>query len=277
VVKIDEILKKLALELKIRGFSQKTIESYSLHSRLLQEFIKKPLEQTTSDDVKSYIAHLRDQGQKPSSINLAISSLKFLYKNILKTDILLDIRGMKKENKEPLVLNKEEITRLLDATKNLKHKMMFQLMYSSGLRVSEVINLKKQDFEISQGLIRVKLGKGKKDRTTKLADSLKDAVGGYVSNLKDTDYIFQNKKRQSPVTIKLAQKIIKNSAKKAGINKRVFCHMLRASFATHLHQSGVDSRTIQVLLGHSNLATTQRYTRVSLEQIKNIKSPIDEL
>lgn len=147
-------------------------------------------------------------------------------------------------------------------------------MYSSGLRVSEVVKLQKQDIDFENGLVKVKLGKGNKDRTTKLANSLIPCLKDYMQNNK-SEYLFQGQKGH--ITIKLAQKVIKQAAKKAGINKRVFCHMLRASFATHLHQSGTDSRTLQVLLGHSDLATTQRYTKVSLDQIKGINSPIDDL
>jgi len=243
---------------------------------LFTQFTKKSLQDIILDDVKEYLAYLRDKGQKPASLNLFLSSIKFLYKHILNKPEIDSIKGVKKEIKEPLVLNKDEISILFNTIKNPKHKLLFQLMYSSGLRVSEVVSLKKQDIDIGQGVIKVKLGKGKKDRTTKLADSLIPRIKDYLSDAGErTEYLFPGK--NGSITTKLAQKVIKQAAEKAGIKKRVFCHMLRASFATHLHQSGVDSRTIQVLLGHSDLATTQRYTKVSLEQIRNIKSPIDDL
>lgn len=272
---IDEIIKKLAVELKIRGFSKKTVDAYTSHINLFHSFIKKPLDQVTEDDVKEYMAYLRDKPQKPASINLALSAIKFLYKHIFKTTRIESISGVKKELKDPLVLTKEEVSLLFNSINNQKHKLLFQLMYSSGLRVSECVSLKKDDLDLKEGVIRVKLGKGKKDRTTKLADSLIDSLKGYMHADETSDYMFPGK--SGHITIKLAQKVIKQAAKKSGLKKRVFCHMLRASFATHLHQSGVDSRTIQVLLGHSDLATTQRYTKVSLDQIKNIKSPIDTL
>ncbi|MBU1204069.1 MAG: tyrosine-type recombinase/integrase [Nanoarchaeota archaeon] len=243
---------------------------------MFTQFTKKSLQDIILDDVKEYLAYLRDKGQKPASLNLFLSSIKFLYKHILNKPEIDSIKGVKKEIKEPLVLNKDEISILFNTIKNPKHKLLFQLMYSSGLRVSEVVSLKKQDIDIGQGVIKVKLGKGKKDRTTKLADSLIPRIKDYLSDAGErTEYLFPGK--NGSITTKLAQKVIKQAAEKAGIKKRVFCHMLRASFATHLHQSGVDSRTIQVLLGHSDLATTQRYTKVSLEQIRNIKSPIDDL
>lgn len=270
---MDEIIKKLAVELKIRGFSKKTIDSYTSHVGLFQNFIKKPWQEITKDDVKEYMAYLKDKPQKPSSINLALSSIKFLYKHIFKTVRIESINGVKKELKDPLVLTKDELSALFNSLSNMKHKLMFQLMYSSGLRVSECVSLKKDDLDLKEGVIRIKLGKGKKDRTTKLADSLKQPLIEHIRLNDQSEYLFPGK--NGHITIKLAQKIIKSAAKKAGLKKRVFCHMLRASFATHLHQSGVDSRTIQVLLGHSDLATTQRYTQVSLDQIRNIKSPID--
>lgn len=271
------MLEKLEIELKIRGFSQKTIDAYKLHNKLFLDHIKKPAEKINEDDVKSYIAHLLTKDQKPASINIAISSLKFYYHNVIKNPILTEIRGVKKERKEPIVLTEKEIRRLFDAVKNSKHLLLLKFMYSSGLRVSECVKLERDDVNIEEGLLNIRQAKGKKDRVVKLAKSIIEPLQQYLSSRKDdSKYLFPSNKG-GHVSIKLAQILIKDAAKKANIKKRVFCHMLRASYATHLHQRGIDSRTIQVLLGHSDLSTTQHYTRVSLKQIKEVESPLDDL
>ena len=149
-------------------------------------------------------------------------------------------------------------------------------MYSSGLRVSECVSLKIDDLDLSEKMGKIRHGKGNKERYIILSESLIQHLSVYLSTKKDSStYIFSINNR--PITIRQAQKVVKRAAKKAGIKKRVFCHALRSSFATHLLEAGTDIRVIQELLGHSNLATTQIYTKVSTQQLKKVKSPLDSL
>ncbi|MEW6063505.1 MAG: site-specific tyrosine recombinase/integron integrase [Nanoarchaeota archaeon] len=270
------MLKKLETELKIRGFTNKTIQAYLYHNKKFLDFIKKDVAVITTDDIKSYLAFLMSEKRlKPSSICLIISALKFFYEEILKKkELFLDVKSPKLEKKLPEALTKEEVKSLIDAIENPKHKLLVEFMYASGLRVSECVNLKVNDLLLDEKIGIVKQGKGKKDRNIILSEKLIAHLKEYLASRPNFQYIFQSVSN-NPITIRQAQKIVKAAALKAGIKKRVYCHILRSSFATHLLESGIDIRFIQELLGHSNIATTQRYTKVSTEQLKKIKSPLD--
>ncbi len=271
------MLKKLATELKLRGFSDKTIKAYVFHNQKFLDFIKKQPEEVTQDDIKQYIGHLMsEKGYRPASTNLSLSTLKFFYKDMLKKDIFTDIKAPKQEKKIPVVLTREEVKKLIATPKNFKHRLLIKMLYSSGLRVSECVNLRVNDLDLGEKLGVVRSGKGKKDRNIILSESLINDLQKYLKKRKrDSDYVFDVK--SGHLSIRQAQKIVQEAAKNSGIRKRVFCHALRSSFATHLLENGTDIRIIQELLGHSNLATTERYTKVSTEQIKKVKSPLDNL
>ena len=273
------MLQKLATELKIRGFSEQTIKSYNFHNRKFLEFIKKEPQSIAVEDVKAFMAHLMsEKGLKPSSVSLAMSSLRFLYDEMMGKGLFVNIKMPKLEKKLPTVLTKDEIRKLIDATDNEKHKLLIKMLYSSGLRVSECVNLRIDDLNLDDRFGIVKAGKGKKDRNMILSESLAADLKDYFEKSgknSQNGYIFDVK--GSALSVRQAQKIVTGTAKKAGIRKRVFCHALRSSFATHLLEAGTDIRVIQELLGHANLATTQRYTKVSREQLRKVRSPLDDL
>lgn len=272
------MLKNLEIELKLRAFSSKTIKIYLFFNQQFLDFIKKAPDQMTQDDVKLFIAHLMSElYYKPSSVNLAISSLRFFYEEILKRkDMFIDIKPPKMEKKLPTVLTKLEVKKLLDSTKGFKHRLLLEFMYSSGLRVSECVIIKINDIDLDEKMARVISGKGKKDRNVILSNQLIDHIKQYISERKeDSPYLFPS--RGSHLSIRQAQGVVKDAAMDAGLKKRVFCHALRSSFATHLLEAGTDIRVIQELLGHANLSTTERYTKVSTEQLKKVKSPLDSL
>lgn len=273
-----QALKKLETELRIRGFSQKTIDAYGLQTRLFLEYAKKDVDMVEEDDVKQYMSHLMaEKHQKPSSVALALSSLKFFFTHIIKNPaITLEIKSPKQEKRIPTVLTREEVPRLLNAIENKKHRLIIELMLSSGLRVAEAVSLKKQDVDNESKLIHVKSGKGKKDRTTIISSSTLKNMQDYLAEAaNDSDYLFQG--QDGHVTVKLAQKIIKKAMQDAGMKKNIYCHALRSTFATLLLENGVDTRKIQMLLGHSSIATTERYVHVSATELKKIKSPLDDL
>ena len=178
--------------------------------------------------------------------------------------------------KLPIVLSKKEIKKLLK-TKNIKHRLLIELLYSTGLRLSECINLKYRDLDINENIGWVRNGKGGKDRIFIISEFFKKDLLYYMEKrgYAENGYIFTvNGKQMSPRGI---QHAIKISVERVGIEKSVHVHTLRHSFATHLLENGVDIRKIQHLLGHSSLQTTQIYTQVSSEEIKKIKSPLDML
>ncbi len=270
-------MKKLETELKLRAFSQKTIQAYIYHNTEFLKFIEKDEEKITEDDIKLYLAHVMTEKEyKPASTNLCLSALKFYYQEILGKNIFAKIKAPKLEKKLPTVLTKDEMSKLISAATNPKHRLLVELMYSSGLRVSEVVNMKIDDLDLNERMGKVIAGKGKKDRHIILSEALCEHLEDYLVERDDNNpYVFNI--RETHITVRQAQRVVKSLALKAGIKKRVFCHALRSSFATHLLESGTDIRIIQELLGHSNLQTTERYTKVSTEQLKKVKSPLDDM
>ncbi len=270
-----EVLKKISTELKIQGKSQRTIATYASFNNNFLDFIKKQPEQISEDDVKEYLAYLiSERKYDPSSVSLARSSLKFFYDSILGKNIFAHIKTPKKQRKLPEVLSKEEVKKLLAATDSLRNKLLIEFMYSSGLRLSECLKIRKEDVNIDEKVGIIKAGKGNKDRFFILSEKLIVDLQEYLATHQES-LIFSG--RKGHLNSRTVEKIVNNTAKKAGISKRVYCHLLRHSFATHLLEAGVDIRKIQELLGHSNLQTTQIYTRVSTEELKKVKSPLDAL
>ncbi|MBI2133888.1 tyrosine-type recombinase/integrase [Candidatus Woesearchaeota archaeon] len=267
---------QLETELKLRNFSQRTVKSYIFYNKKFNEHSKKEPQEVTEDDIKSYIAHMMsDKKASPSSIVLIKAALKFYYDELLKKNIVT-LKAPKIDKKLPTVLTKEEITKLINSAPTKKSRLILEMMYSTGLRLSECTNLKVKDLELKEKIGWVRHGKGGKDRLIILADHLIDDLGNKLSKKNPEDYVFSNKKGNA-LTSRNIQKIVKNTSKKAGISKNVSPHTLRHSFATHLLESGTDLRKIQELLGHSNLQTTQIYTKVSTEELKKVKSPLDQI
>lgn len=272
-----EVLKKLETELKLRGFSSNTLRAYNMANRLFLQWIKKQPQDVTEQDVKDYLAHLiSDKQASASSIALKKAALKFLYDEILKKDIV-NIKIPKIPKHVPVVLTKEEIRKLINSARSDKSKVMIQCLYSTGLRLSELINLKIDDLELKEKIGWVRRGKGNKDRLFILSDKLIKELEKYILTLKENEvYLFPSEKK-GHISSRNVQKIIQTTAERAGIKKHAHPHMLRHCFATHLLESGVDIRKIQELLGHSNLQTTQIYTSVSKKELKKVKSPLDDL
>lgn len=274
---MTEVLDRLETELKLRGFSQRTVGNYVFHVKKFFDFIKKEPKEATEDDIKKFMAYLMSELKyKAASINLALCALRFFFDNIIEMQLFTKIKSMKAEKKLPTVLTKDEVKRLIEAAENPKHKLMIEFMYSSGLRVSEVVKLKMDDLDLHEKIGKVVSGKGKKDRLIILSTNLIEHLRNYLTTRKDNNpYVFKVADRS--MSIRQAQQVVKTTAEKAGIKKRVFCHALRSSFATHLLEDGTDIRMIQELLGHSSISTTERYTKVSTEQLKKIVSPLDKV
>jgi len=270
---MQEFLKKLETEIKITKLSGYTLKNYIDFNKKFLEFTKKPPEEIEQQDVKYFLADKMTE-RASASIILFLSSIRFAYSNILNKDPTAGIKRPKKENKIPIVLTKQEIINLIDSVINQKSKLILQVLYSSGLRVSEVVNLKPQDLDFNENTGWVRGGKGKKDRMFILSKKLSKKLEKFIKKNLDWNYIFS---KTTPLTTRNIQKITQKATKNAGINKHVHPHTLRHSFATHLLDNGVGIRKIQVLLGHSSISTTEIYTHVSQEQLKDIKNPLDML
>ncbi|MDI6798492.1 MAG: tyrosine-type recombinase/integrase [Candidatus Aenigmarchaeota archaeon] len=269
-----EQLKRLETELKLRGFSNRTIESYLFWNKKFLEHVKKKPDQVAEEDIKNYIAEKMSQNISPKSVVLIKAALKFLYDEILKKNIV-NLKSPRVSRKLPIVLTREETKRLIDAIENKKHQLIVKLLYSSGLRLSELTNLRVGDLELNENIGWVRLGKGRKDRMFIISKKLTGELKGFIKGKKENDYLFAG--RKGKMSERNVQKIVSAAASKAGIEKPVHVHTLRHSFATHLLESGESIRKIQMLLGHSQLSTTQLYLDVSTEELKKVKSPLDEL
>lgn len=267
------MLQEFESELRLRGFSQQTIKTYLMQTKLFLDYIKKDPKEIIEQDIKAYLSSLIASKMQPRSLALKKAALKFYFHEIHKREIV-NIKTPKIAKNIPIVLSKEEIKKLIASTPTEKSKLLIGLLYSSGLRVSECVGLKTQDLELQNNLGWVRGGKGGKDRMFILSELITLHLRMYLEN-KQQEYLFPG--RNGHISVRDVQKIIQNAAKKSDIKKKVSPHTLRHSFATHLLDSGTDIRVIQELLGHSQLSTTQIYTHVSGEQLKKIKSPFDTL
>jgi len=277
---ITEFLRYLLID---KGYSENTIESYKRDLDKFLEYNKNTsIDNISNEDLKKYIKYLNDNGLNEKSIARNISSLKSFYKFLViskyvssNTSDSLYLPKIKKSL--PSTLTEEEVMSLLDIdlTDNFsyRNKAMLELLYATGLRVSELINLKLQDIDFSQDIIRT-FGKGSKERIIPIGDYAKEYLEKYIyeyrsSMLKkeNNEYIFLNNHGKQ-MTRQGFFKIIKKIAKEKGINKELSPHTLRHSFASHLLKYGADLRTIQELLGHSDISTTQIYTHITNEELK---------
>jgi integrase/recombinase XerD len=267
---MNALLLKLRRELEIRNSSVQTVRGYLYSVGKFLDYSKN--KGMNENIVKDYI-QLNLQNKNPASVRKDLFAIKFFFEKVLRQK--LNLPNPKKDSPLPNILTIDEIRRLVNSTPNVKHKLIIKFLYGCGLRVSEIVSLKKDDLNFEEGLIHIKLAKGKKDRFVKIPDSIARELESFVK-IRDGAYLFESN-RGGKLTTSTVQAILKKAAKKAGIRKRVYPHLLRHSFATHLLESGTDLRIIQKLLGHSSVKTTQIYTQISQASIKNIKSPLDSL
>lgn len=274
-----DLLKTAKQKLAIRNYSKRTIDSYlSAINHFASWLIKEKVTHVNDEIVEKYLYHLKRKKKRSiSSMKQSVASLKFIFSDVLNKEIpsSLDIR-FRKEEKIPVVLSESEVARILNSVKNLKHKAILMTIYSSGIRLNELLSLKVKDIDFDRNLIIVKMGKGKKDRQSVLSQSIKRILMKYFENYKPSNYLFEGQKG-GKYSASSVQSIMKRAVKKAEIKKHATVHTLRHSFATHLLENGTDIRFIQELLGHKRLETTQIYTHMSKVVFDRIKSPLDRL
>ena len=271
-------LKEVKKILIVGGYSNSTIKTYiTCLKNFKNYFYKIEIDQLSKDDIIEYLFHLIKNNYSKSTQNQHINAIKFYFEKCLrqKREYYL-IERPRKEKKLPNILSKNEIQLLFNSTYNLKHLTILAVIYSCGLRVSELINIKINDIDNNRMVIHIKKAKGNKDRQVQLTNQVIELLRKYYKKYLPINYLIvgQNGGKYSATSI---QKIIKNSALKAGIYKKVTPHTLRHSFATHLLENGTDIRFIQKILGHSDIKTTQIYTHVSNAHLKNIQNPSDNL
>ncbi len=273
------IPKAYELLLTRRRYSPNTIKVYVSFLKSFISFLKsKKIEDATESDIRKYQDYLVTQKKVAiSTQNQAINAIKFYFEKVLGNEKkTYYIERPRKPKKLPKVLSELQVFKILRCTDNYKHKFIISLLYSSGLRISELLALRKKDLLPEKNLIFVRAAKGKKDRTTIFAENLKKLHLLYLKIYKPNYWLFEGTNRSQYSTTSVGN-IIKKSAMKAGIEQAVTAHMFRHSFATHLLEQGVGLRYIQNILGHSSSKTTEIYTQVSSYSLAKIKSPLDSL
>ncbi|MFI0492086.1 tyrosine-type recombinase/integrase [Flavobacterium sp.] len=270
-------IEKFKQLLRSKRYSESTITTYSEALKSFLVFYRnKAIIDITNEDVIIYNnEYILKNNLSASYQNQIVNAIKLFFQTIRDTKMLVDkIHRPKNAKTLPNVLSKEETFRLIDVTTNLKHKTLLALIYSSGLRISEAINMKIIDIDSQRMLIHIKNAKGKKDRYTLLSTKVLGLLREYYTIYKPKSFLFEGQSGDQ-YSSRSAQSVLQQSAKKAGITRPISLHTLRHSFATHLLESGTDLRYIQDLLGHSSPKTTMIYTHVSSTSLKKIINPFD--
>jgi integrase/recombinase XerD len=263
-----------------RRYSENTIKTYSEALKLfLKYFSKMEVSDITNEDVITFTNEYILKNKLSSSYqNQIVNAIKLFFRTIENKSIDIEkIHRPKRAHFLPNVLSKEEVKLILNAHSNLKHKTMLSLIYSCGLRCSELLNLKPEHLDSNRNVIYIKQAKGKKDRIAPLSSKIIVMLREYYKIYKPNIYLFEGQIQGKPYDARSLQLVLKQSLVKTKINKPVTLHWLRHSYATHLLEAGTDLRYIQEILGHTSSRTTEIYTHVSTKSIQSIKSPFDDL
>lgn len=261
-------------------YSEHTVRVYTSYFRDFQQHFKsRDIETITSGEINDYLLYLiHEKNISTCQQNQRINAIKFYYEKVLGQERrCYKVNRAKREKTLPDVLSKEEIKKILDVTaKDLRFFCMFSILYSAGLRISELLELKAGDINESRSMIRVRQGKGRKDRYTLLSKPLMKRLTEYNKLYKPKVWFFERRPGE-PFTESIVSKRLKAAAREAGITKRIYPHLLRHSFATHLLEQGTDIKIVKELMGHNNIKTTERYVHIADTFKSNIKSPLDDL
>jgi len=269
--------RRMLEDMQLRNFSTETQRSYIHYVAQYASYYQSSPDQLGLDDIRNYQLYLIEQRQlSPQSINTFVAAVKFLYTVTLEmpwTD--KQFVRLKVPATLPVPLSASEVADFLQHVGPLKHRIVVLLCYGSGLRISEAVALKAGDIDSARMLIRVRNGKGAKDRYTVLSELVLKLLRDYFQRERPTDFLFPGTKKGTHIRPSTIQQLCQEAAHLAGITKRVTPHTLRHSFATHLLENGVDTRIIQVLLGHARIDTTARYTAVTPCALHRVASPAD--
>lgn len=275
----SELISKFEHHLILKNYSENTVRSYVNGLNIFLSYItKNKVEKISGNTLESFFHHAKtEMNYSFSMMKQLLASIKFLYHEVLKQPIDFDFNiKMKKPSTLPQVLSIQEVERFLNSFSNIKHKAIFTLCYSAGLRLGEILNIKISDIDSDRMQIRVEQAKGKKDRYGLLSPKVLDLLREYVREYKPKAYLFEGQ-TGSQYSSSSVQQLMRKHRKVAKIKKKATPHTLRHSFATHLLEQGTDIRYIQDLLGHKHISTTQIYTHVSNKEKKKILSPIENI
>jgi integrase/recombinase XerD len=271
--------RRMEEELRLRGFSEKTVVIYVGTVRRFAEHFGRSPDRLGREEVRAYLLYLTEERKlAPSSVNQALSALRFFYKDVLGRELAVArLPRPKRKDRLPVVLTEAEVARLLGAPMSLKVRSVLMTLYSAALRLGEATRLEPTDIDSESMVIRIRDGKGGRDRTVMLSGKLLLVLREYWKLYRPRRWLFYGKTKERPIDPRTVQRRITLAAQSVGLRKRVTPHTLRHSAATHLMERGVGLRHIQELLGHKSVRTTQRYTRISPARVAAVLSPLDRL
>lgn len=266
-------------DLLLRNYAQGTIRSYVEHVARLAQFYQRTPAELSEEEVRTYLVYLvREKQSSWSHYNVTVCALRFLYRVTLGKDwSLKHVPYAKRPKKLPCVLSPDEVARLLAAVSRPAHRLLLMAIYATGLRISEATHLRASDIDSQRMAIHVHGGKGAKDRLVPLSPILLTALRNYWKETRPPTWLFPGQHPEKPIGRPAIGRACTQASQAANLNKHVTPHTFRHSFATHLLEAGVDIRTIQRWLGHTQLRTTTLYTHVSLGRLQTIVSPLDHL
>ena len=275
---MSPLRRRMTEDMTIRGFTVGTQRGYLVAVENFTSFLGRAPDGATAEDLRRYQLHMRSSGASASAMNAAVSALRFFFGVTLgRGDANQGVTTVREPRKLPVVLSPEEVARLLDAASGLKYRAALSVAYGAGLRASEVVSLKLADIDSSRMVIRVEQGKGRKDRYAMLSETLLHLLRTYWKASRPQGWLFPGQNPVNPLSTRQLNRAFHGAKDAAGIDKRVSLHTLRHCFATHLLEQKVDIRVIQVLLGHSKLDTTARYSHLASTTLRAVKSPLERL
>lgn len=278
MAEMSPLRRRMIDDMTIRNLSPATQRSYLHAVTKFSRYFGRSPEQLDLEDVRAFQVHLVATGISWPALNQTVCALRFFYGVTLgHAEIPERIPYAREPRKLPVVLSADEVVRFLEAAPSLKTRAALTTAYAAGLRASEAVGIRLADIDAGRMVIRVEHGKGGKDRYVMLSVQLLGILRTYWRLARPTHWLFPGRDKSKPIDVQVLHAACRSACAAAGLAKRVTVHTLRHSFATHLLESGTDIRIIQVLLGHSNLSSTARYTQVSNGLIRRTESPLDRL
>ena len=264
--------------MEIRNYSARSIRSYVCMLANAARYYHRSPDELSIEEIKKYLQYCtQDRGLSVSTINQTISAFKILFQDVLgKPWEKIKIKRPRKNRHLPDILSKEEIAKMLQSTNNPKHKAIIAVLYSSGVRREELLNLKIRDIDSNRMLIRVCNGKGNKSRDTLLAQNTLELLRNYYRLHHPAEYLFESYRPGVAYSATSVEKVVQRAVQRAGITKNIYPHSLRHTFATHLLEQGANLKVIQKLLGHASLRSTMIYLHLARTDYNDVKSPFDQ-
>ena len=273
---MTKLREKMIRAMELRNLSKHSQKAYLSAVNGISRYYMQPPDQLSKEMIEDYLLYLKKEKQCAlTSVGTTISGLRFFYIHVVGNEQLAPSCNFAKTPKKlPSVLSQKEILRIIEATDNLKHRVMLKATYSAGLRASETLSLKPEHIDSERMLIKV-CGKGGKQRYSLLSQKLLPELRDYYKQYRPKVYLFPSPKKTIPLGYEAIRAVYEKARKKAGVKKGAGIHTMRHSFATHLLEAGYDIRKIQVLMGHTRLSTTIIYLHVSRKTLSTIPSPLD--